>query len=109
VEMKRTDGRTHTKLPVTAEVGGEGGSFADPTMQVATFTGSEKRHSTPLDEGHQPGGDADAARGILRYPTESPESPTVRSRSTLRAGLVGAAAGAAAGAAVALGLMKRRG
>ena len=27
------------QLPVTAEVGGEGGSYADPTMQVETFSG----------------------------------------------------------------------
>jgi hypothetical protein len=37
--MSRTDDRADTKLPVTAEVGGEGGSFADPTLQVETFSG----------------------------------------------------------------------
>ena len=35
--MSRSDDRRENKLPVTAEVGGEGGSFADPTIQVPTF------------------------------------------------------------------------
>lgn len=29
--------RTDKKLPVTGEVGSEGGSYADSTLQVATF------------------------------------------------------------------------
>ena len=37
--MSGTDDRADTSLPVTAEVGGEGGSYADPTLQVATFKG----------------------------------------------------------------------
>ncbi len=32
--MSRTDDRADIALPVTAEVGGEGGSFADPTAVV---------------------------------------------------------------------------
>ena len=35
--MSRSDDRRENKLPVTGEVGGEGGSYADPTMQVPTF------------------------------------------------------------------------
>lgn len=35
--MSGTDDRADKKLPVTAEVGSEGGSFADPTYQVSTF------------------------------------------------------------------------
>ena len=35
--MSRSDDRRENKLPVTAEVGGEGGSYADPTLQVPTF------------------------------------------------------------------------
>ncbi len=37
--MSGTDNRTEPELPVTAEVGDEGGSFADPTLQVDTFSG----------------------------------------------------------------------
>jgi hypothetical protein len=35
--MSRSDDRRENELPVTAEVGDEGGSFADPTIQVPTF------------------------------------------------------------------------
>jgi len=35
-----TDDRTNEKLPVTAEVGGEGGSYADATQQAETFKGA---------------------------------------------------------------------
>lgn len=35
--MSRSDDRREHKLPVTAEVGDEGGSYADPTIQVPTF------------------------------------------------------------------------
>ncbi len=35
--MSRPDDRRENKLPVTAEVGAEGGSYADPTIQVPTF------------------------------------------------------------------------
>ena len=34
-----TDDRADRKLPVTGEVGSEGGSFADPTYQVVEFEG----------------------------------------------------------------------
>ena len=39
--MSRPDDRAENPLPVTAEVGDEGGSFADPTLQVDTFSGPE--------------------------------------------------------------------
>ena len=35
--MRRSDDRREHELPVTGEVGAEGGSFADPTIQVPTF------------------------------------------------------------------------
>lgn len=35
--MSRSDDRRENTLPVTAEVGAEGGSYADPTIQVPTF------------------------------------------------------------------------
>ena len=34
-----TDDRADKKLPVTGEVGSEGGSFADPTYQVSEVDG----------------------------------------------------------------------
>lgn len=37
--MSRTDDRADKKLPVTGEVGSEGGSYADPTHQIAEFDG----------------------------------------------------------------------
>ena len=37
--MSRTDDRADKKLPVTGEVGSEGGSYADPTYQVSEFDG----------------------------------------------------------------------
>ncbi len=108
--MSRTDDRADVRLPVTAEVGSEGGSFADPTMQIATFHDNEPRHDRAMDEGRQPAGGTDAEAGMLRYPTEPPASRASEgaSRAPWRAGLLGAAAGAAAGAVVAFGLLKRR-
>jgi hypothetical protein len=35
--MSGTDDRADKKLPLTGEVGSEGGSYADPTYQVPTF------------------------------------------------------------------------
>lgn len=37
--MSGTDDRADETLPVTAEVGDEGGSYADPANQAATFSG----------------------------------------------------------------------
>ena len=47
--MKDTDDRTAAALPVTGEVGGEGGSFADPTAQVATENGQLDRTASDGD------------------------------------------------------------
>ena len=37
--MAPTEDRDKPTLPVTAEVGDEGGSFAEPTQQTETFSG----------------------------------------------------------------------
>ena len=37
--MERTDEKPESRLPVTAEVGDEGGSYAEPSLQVETFSG----------------------------------------------------------------------
>jgi hypothetical protein len=47
--MSRTDNRTRPSLPVTSEVGGEGGSFADPTVQVASREGRLDRTASDGD------------------------------------------------------------
>jgi hypothetical protein len=39
--MKDKNPQRARKLPVTAEVGGEGGSYADATVQAETFSGPE--------------------------------------------------------------------
>ena len=61
-----TDDRADTALPVTGEVGSEGGSYADPTTQVAEFTGDLGRtaESAEPDKGDAHTGDA------VKYPTE---------------------------------------
>lgn len=106
--MKRSDERAKSSLPVTAEVGAEGGSFADAAMQIATFHGTEPRRDVPMQEGSPTEGGEHAPSGMKRYPTEPPSpSPQSARAGTWRAGMIGAAAGAAAGAAVALALMKR--
>jgi hypothetical protein len=39
--MKDKNPKPTRKLPVTAEVGGEGGSYADATVQAETFSGPQ--------------------------------------------------------------------
>lgn len=75
-----SDDSTEGRLPVTSEVGSEGGSYADPTVQVATFRGD-----VPRVQGHDGAGSHAATHAaddgaMLRYPTESPEDP-LRSRA----------------------------
>lgn len=103
-----TDDRRSQPLPVTNEIGSEGGSYGDPTMQVNTF-------QEPQKDAREPGiGGAGSAaayairrddivaseegrpEGIVRYPTEAPDSPS-RRPSWAGPGLVGAAAGFAIG------------
>jgi len=44
-----TDDRADKKLPVTGEVGSEGGSFADPTYQVTEFEGDLGRTAQAVE------------------------------------------------------------
>jgi hypothetical protein len=70
-DVSPKDDQAEEKLPVTAEVGGEGGSYADPTTQVATFEGD-------VPNAGEPGTDTPAAEldesspagQIRKYPTE---------------------------------------
>jgi len=83
-----TDDRANRALPVTAEVGGEGGSYADPTLQVPTFRGPTADIDSPAGAASV-AGDAigfeevaaggvgagpDPADGMLRYPSQDPAS-----------------------------------
>jgi hypothetical protein len=111
---------------VTAEVGSEGGSYADATVQVASSgtalwreeggggPGSVAADATRSDEisGGGAGTHPGPATGMRRYPTEAPGilegSPRGAEQSaTWRAGLIGAAAGFA-GAAIVGALSRRR-
>jgi hypothetical protein len=78
--MNDTDDRRRASLPVTAEVGDEGGSFADPTAQVAAFEGEPGRcesvarsetASRPVrSEAISANADEDVKKGIVKYPNE---------------------------------------
>jgi hypothetical protein len=77
------------KLPVTAEVGGEGGSFADPTYQQSATEGyrglhresdteapnaasevaGNAEHRPPIADGGV-GTNPDPAEGMKKYPSE---------------------------------------
>ena len=126
--MSPTDDRREKQpLPITAEVGGEGGSYADRTMQAETFAGgvgvprvdgsgrtSSVANYAIRQDYSSAGADMDLDRaGAVRYPTEPPpvRAQTLR-RSAFgnlnwRAGVIGAAAGA--GAAIVVGLLRPRG
>lgn len=126
--MAHTDDRHDKTLPITAEVGSEGGSYADPTYQVATF-GDETEPRTIDPAGVQSdaagegvdfasvrGGGAgtapDPGAGMVRYPTEPPVPPAARegwkAGSRWRSIAAGAAAGAAGAALVMLARNRTR-
>src|SRR5688500_9922718 len=56
-------------LPVTEEVGSEGGSYADPTVQVATRTGQLPRVGRAVPDTSPPG----AIAGAVAPTPEGPE------------------------------------
>ena len=122
-KRSRSDDRHDRTLPVTAEVGSEGGSFADPTYQVATFGGDDARPVSDDQVGSAPvaGGatefDAaarggietgpDPAAGMVRYPSEPPAPPSAAPGRAVaaprwRTKTVAAAVGAAGALAMAL-------
>lgn len=111
-------------LPVTGEVGGEGGSYADATVQRATFAdeqgiarteghggasslANQATRSETIAAGGFTSGD-DPGAGLLRHPSEDPAGRSRRRPGPVRwrAGLMGAVVGA--GAAFAAALLKRR-
>jgi hypothetical protein len=56
-------------LPVTGEVGSEGGSYADPTIQVPTF----KEDLGRVAENAEPETVQTDANDVIRYPNERPD------------------------------------
>lgn len=115
--MADNDDRRENTLPVTSEVGSEGGSFADPTAQVPTFEGdihrvpgrggaaSSATQAVRSDDLKGGGSRVTAGEGVVRYPTEPPHPPSAREGRRMsgvdwKTGLVGAAAGAAVALAV---------
>lgn len=116
--MNETDDRPAASLPVTSEVGGEGGSFADPTVQVASFQGDLRRNpsggdsetaSRPVRSESVSANAGDEARsGVVRFPTEaSARGQSAFRNVNWRAGAIGAVAGLA-GAALAHSLSRWR-
>jgi hypothetical protein len=121
--------QSDSRLPVTGEIGSEGGSYAHAASQVMTYWGPANPHASPADavaarvpsttetaargplSGTSVEGGDDTASGMLRYPTEPPSSPAAREgRATghpWRNALIGAAAGAAA--AIGVSRLCRRG
>lgn len=69
--MSRTDDRADRKLPVTGEVGSEGGSFADPTLQVSTFEQDLERLGTDAQAVEPEAVEPDKA--VTKDPSEAPE------------------------------------
>jgi hypothetical protein len=118
--MSEHDDRREPTLPVTAEVGSEGGSFADPATQVSTFEGDVTRvrgrggPSSTATQVTRPAeirdAGASAAAGMVRYPTDAPDGPAAPGARNggvnWKTGLAGAAAGAAV--AFAVSTLRRR-
>jgi hypothetical protein len=58
------------RLPVTEEVGSEGGSYADPTFQDATEHGDVESPARPASPDHLNPTGPDTAEGMKKPPTE---------------------------------------
>ncbi|HXW07997.1 MAG TPA: hypothetical protein VD833_22395, partial [Vicinamibacterales bacterium] len=104
------------RLPITTEVGGEGGSYADATLRQATFDGDTPRldhrasstsQSPPASEG---GSAADIIEGgphLVRHASDPPQAQSAREsrrtgRWTWQRKLIAGFAGA-----LAVGLVRR--
>ena len=61
-----TDDRADKKLPVTGEVGSEGGSFADPTYQVSELEGDLGRTA----QATEPEDVASGPDDVLKHPND---------------------------------------
>lgn len=65
--MSRTDDRADQKLPVTGEVGSEGGSYADPTYQVAEVEGDAGETAQAIEPETADAQTVDS----IKYPTDA--------------------------------------
>lgn len=61
-----TDDRADKKLPVTGEVGSEGGSYADATYQVTEFDGDLGRTAQAVE----PDGADTQTRDVIKHPND---------------------------------------
>jgi hypothetical protein len=68
--MAETPKYRDEKLPVTAEIGSEGGSYADPTFQEATEHADVESVSLPVPADHLTRSGPDTAEGMKKPPTE---------------------------------------
>ena len=66
MNMAETNNPTDKPMPVTGEVGSEGGSYAEPTNQVPTF----KEDLGRVAENAEPEGVQSGADDVIRYPNE---------------------------------------
>lgn len=64
--MRRSDDRADKKLPVTGEIGSEGGSYADPTYQISEREGDIGRTAEAAEPEKSDAQTADA----IKSPTE---------------------------------------
>jgi hypothetical protein len=79
-----TEDKDHldTRLPITAELGDEGGSFGDATLQTETLSGSadnpriDPKRVTPGEEAPPPGSEGERAResDTVKHATEPPDT-----------------------------------
>lgn len=67
--MSGKDDRADKKLPVTGEVGSEGGSYADATLQIAQFEGELGQ----VAEDNEPDKVESGTEDVLKYPGEPPK------------------------------------
>ena len=72
--MKKRDHRDEEKLPVTGEIGGEGGSYGDGAVQAETFTGAFGNKRVDPKRVGPAGGDA-AAVAAEGEPVRAPDEP----------------------------------
>lgn len=64
--MSGTDDRADKKLPVTGEIGSEGGSYGDPTLQISHFEGDLGRNAEAVEPEKVESGVDD----VIKYPND---------------------------------------
>ena len=81
--MSENKDHLDTRLPITAELGDEGGSFGDATLQAETFSGSagnpriDQTRVTPGEEAPPLASEGERAReseDTVKHATEPPDT-----------------------------------